>query len=267
MMLLCGPRFGCRCLAPGPWHLSCLFFSNVGPDMLPVVDRLVSAYDAQKLRSIKKRGGAGFPRTDLRPRPGSKGERTTHLRGKLRARLLCFPPLGVTRRWRSRCRRPCGKRFGVPKPRAPATVAAAGRDFDAILQEVPRPQRLEVPVDIQPHELRAALRSMRKKAEGPELWGAEALLALAQQWWRSVLREGSPLAAWLRGKTVLLYKASGKTRPITILPFIWRCGAKLVNRQLTNWCMSWKTHHDAGGSAHYLCGPCPAAVAPCYGPG
>ena len=126
--------------------------------------------------------------------------------------------------------------------------------LDAILQEVPRPQRLEVPVDIQPHELRAALRSMRKKAEGPELWGAEALLALAQQWWReaarlwrSVLREGSPLAAWLRGKTVFLYKASGKTRPITILPFIWRCGAKLVNRQLTNWCMSWKTHHDAGG--------------------
>ena len=31
MMLLCGPRFGCRCLAPGPWHLSCLSSQMLAP--------------------------------------------------------------------------------------------------------------------------------------------------------------------------------------------------------------------------------------------
>eukprot|EP00439_Symbiodinium_sp_Y106_P033647 s699_g4.t1 len=37
--------------------------------------------------------------------------------------------------------------------------------------------------------------------------------------------------------------------PISILPFIWRCGAKLLSQQLSVWTASWRCHFDSGGIA------------------
>ncbi|CAE7745015.1 L96 [Symbiodinium sp. CCMP2592] len=65
--------------------------------------------------------------------------------------------------------------------------------------------------------------------------------------WRCVLQTGRIPRAWTRGRTSLLWKASGKSRPITVLPILWRAGAKLINEQLSGWCMSWRTARDTGG--------------------
>ena len=53
--------------------------------------------------------------------------------------------------------------------------------------------------------------------------------------------------AWTRGKTCLLWKDDRKTRPITVLPVIWRAGAQLLNRWLASWALSWRGSFDCGG--------------------
>ena len=129
-------------------------------------------------------------------------------------------------------------------------------EFDRILSCVPRPASTDVAFEITPGMLRASLRSMQRKSSGPDGWDASALLQLPPRWWQGaahlwccVVEQSRVPEAWVRGRTALLWKPSGDTRPISILPFIWRCGAKLLNQQLSVWTASWRCHFDSGGIA------------------
>ena len=104
--------------------------------------------------------------------------------------------------------------------------------------------------------LRASLRSMQRKSSGPDGWGASALLQLPSRWWQCaahlwccVVEQSRVPEAWVRSRAALLWKPSGDTRPISILPFIWRSGAKLLNQQLSVWTASWRCQIDSGGIA------------------
>ena len=123
-----------------------------------------------------------------------------------------------------------------------------------VLREVPRPPEVQVSFQISAPQLQAALRAMRHKSHGPDHWTAEALLLLPATWWdrlaalwQRVLELGGPPRAWFWGRSSLIWKPNGATRPITVLPFVWRMGAKLVNQQLADWCNSWCSRLDAGG--------------------
>jgi len=129
-------------------------------------------------------------------------------------------------------------------------------DVAGILSQIPRPPPTDVTFRITPGSLRASLRSMRHKSCGPDGWSAAALLQLPAKWWHCatvlwgcVLDQSQVPEAWVRGRTALLWKPAGGTRPISILPFIWRSGAKILNRQLSSWTASWRCHFDSGGVA------------------
>ena len=125
---------------------------------------------------------------------------------------------------------------------------------DAILEHVPRPVAAPCDFRLTPETLKQAVRAMKHKAAGPDHWSGPALLALPWKWWVMasrvwdlVLDSGVVPDAWARGRTVLLFKPNGKTRPLTILPLIWRAGARCLNCKLKAWCDSWRSHRDAGG--------------------
>ncbi|CAE7040599.1 unnamed protein product [Symbiodinium sp. CCMP2592] len=125
-----------------------------------------------------------------------------------------------------------------------------------ILESVPRPPPSQVDFQICAGSLRTSLSSMQHKSCGPDAWTASALLQLPSRWWRCaaqlwgcVLQHSLVPERWLCGRTALLWKPAGGTRPISILPFIWRCGAKLLNQQLETWTSSWRCHFDSGGIA------------------
>ena len=95
---------------------------------------------------------------------------------------------------------------------------------------------------------------MKNKAPGPDGWTVTALLHLPAEWWRLAaalwsrgLQLGRAPAMWVRGRSCLLWKASGASRPITVLPVIWRAGAKVLNLQLHGWARSWQQAFDCGG--------------------
>ncbi|CAE7306648.1 unnamed protein product, partial [Symbiodinium sp. CCMP2456] len=134
--------------------------------------------------------------------------------------------------------------------------AEPGAQVSRILSEVPRPPATDVSFEITAIMLRTSLRGMQHKSCGPDGWDAQALLKLPTRWWdcaallwNCVIAQSKVPEMWLRGRAALLWKPSGGTRPISVLPFIWRCGAKLLNQQLSQWTASWRSHFDSGGVA------------------
>ena len=125
---------------------------------------------------------------------------------------------------------------------------------ESILHEVPGLQPLAINFAFEASSLRAAAASMRTRAPGPDCWSADLLLHMPQRWWQCAAKLWSVVMdtqriprIWLAGKTCLIPKPNGKSRPITILPIMWRAGAKLVNAQLAFWCAAWKQGFDVGG--------------------
>ena len=123
-----------------------------------------------------------------------------------------------------------------------------------VLAEVPRPPRCTVEFDFGPDELRSATAKMKGSSAGPDAWTAEALLSLPRTWWvhaaslwNTVVRRGVAPASWTRGRTCLIWKDASRTRPITVLPVIWRAGARLMNQRLRVWASSWQQTFDCGG--------------------
>ena len=120
-----------------------------------------------------------------------------------------------------------------------------------VLAEVPRPPRCTVEFA---DELRSATAKMKGSSAGPDAWTAEALLSLPRGWWvhaaslwNTVVRCGVAPASWTRGRTCLIWKDASRTRPITVLPVIWRAGARLMNQRLRVWASSWQQTFDCGG--------------------
>ena len=110
------------------------------------------------------------------------------------------------------------------------------------LANVPRPARCQFDFTFTADNLRRAAAHVTGKSPGPDAWTAEALVRLPVMWWhyaadlwnRAMALHCVP-AAWTRGKTCLLWKDNDKTRPITVLPVLWRAGAQLLNRWLSDW--------------------------------
>ena len=138
-----------------------------------------------------------------------------------------------------------------------ARPPSAPEDLEAILSQVPRPPVMRnFRFKLTGASLRAAAATMRNKSSGPDGWTATAMLALPQGWWQHAatlwarcLSLGTFPKLWLRGRSCLLWKANGKTRPITVLPLIWRAGAKVLNAQLRGWSRSWQLSSDVGALA------------------
>ena len=136
-----------------------------------------------------------------------------------------------------------------PQPRS--------EEVEAILSHVPRPAGLVgFRFDMSGVNLRAVAASMRNKSPGPDSWTATALVMLPQSWWRLAatlwtrcLELGRVPLLWTRGRSVLLWKPNGSSRPITILPLLWRAGTKVLNAQLKTWAHTWRLSFDVGGVA------------------
>ena len=129
-------------------------------------------------------------------------------------------------------------------------------DITSLLRAVPRPSRVQVEFVFDANALRRSMATMVAKAPGPDNWAASDLLRMPDKWWHHAAQlwdkvvelRRTPLAG-TAGKTCLIWKDSTKTRPITILPAIWRAGARLLNEQLHGWVRSWCQSFDCGGLA------------------
>eukprot|EP00439_Symbiodinium_sp_Y106_P070319 s1069_g12.t1 len=130
-------------------------------------------------------------------------------------------------------------------------------EIDSILAHVPQPAELTTfRFEFTGANLKAAAATMRNKSPGPNGWAATTLMWLPRLWWELAaslwarcLALGRFPRAWARGRTSLLWKDNGKSRPITVLPIMWRAGGKIMARQLRDWTRSWQLACDVGGLA------------------
>ena len=130
-------------------------------------------------------------------------------------------------------------------------------EINEILAHVPQPTAFDnFRFEFTGASLRTAVARMRNRSPGPDGWDARSLLWLPRLWWELAaslwsrcLDLGSFPRAWAKGRTALLWKDNGKSRPITVLPIIWRAGGKIMVRQLRDWARSWQLAFDVGGLA------------------
>ena len=122
------------------------------------------------------------------------------------------------------------------------------------LAQIPQPAPCQIDFTFTAEALWRAASRIKGKSPGPDAWNFEALTRLPLVWWQyaaelwnQVMALQRTPAAWTRGKTCLLWKDDRKTRPITVLPVIWRAGAQLLNRWLASWALSWRGSFDCGG--------------------
>ena len=125
-----------------------------------------------------------------------------------------------------------------------------------LLHHVPQPQSVAVDFQVSADDLRRQVRSMKSKAAGPDSWAAKKVYLMPSCWWQHVanlwnrvicLGLGVVPEQWAKAKVILLWKKTGKTRPISLFSIIWRAGAKALTSRLKDWCGSWTTCFDAGG--------------------
>ena len=120
----------------------------------------------------------------------------------------------------------------VQQETAASKVAAGGeKAVAAILHELPRPQAMSINLSITAQGLRDAVAQTRRKAPGPDGWAPTALLSCrAMATWTCAAQGSTGMAPWPHVPAVEGY--NGKSRPITVLPLIWKPGAKLLNKAL-----------------------------------
>ncbi|CAE7531982.1 unnamed protein product, partial [Symbiodinium microadriaticum] len=122
-----------------------------------------------------------------------------------------------------------------------------------ILRQVPRPDWGDISFRFSGQALRAAMSKMKHKAAGADTWRPCDLLLLPERWydmaaklWERVMALRTVPHRWREATVTLLRKPGGKTRPITLLPAIWRAGTRCLLAQLRPWCNSWRSPRVAG---------------------
>ena len=152
------------------------------------------------------------------------------------------PALEVDRQAEAWCEKWRSRSHAGPSGIAPFLAAA------------PRPARCGCDLRFSGADLRRAAAQMKGKSAGPDSWTAEALIRLPLAWWQhaatlweAVLHHHRAPTAWCCGRTCLLWKDNDKSRPITVLPIMWRAGARIINQRLSCWVASWKQSFDCGG--------------------
>ncbi|CAE7475726.1 L96 [Symbiodinium sp. CCMP2592] len=227
------------------------FFHEVDQTMTDVIERLVCTYEKQEAEAAKKawqrqtREDLATARTYIKRRAEAVARRAQEGLAEGLPDNGRHPALEVDVQeqvW-------LDKWAAQPSPDNAAV--------DHILDQVPRPAAMQdFCFDISGAKLKAAAASMRHKSSGPDGWTAAALTQLPQSWWQFAaalwarcLELGRVPLLWTRGRSSLLWKDNGRSRPITVLPVLWRAGTKVMNAQLRQWARSWQLACDVGGIA------------------
>ena len=213
----------CRCLRGVRLLVPELpYFEHIGEAMLQEVSGLVQAYSKHE-RAVAKahwkermRSNAGAVRNFVKRRAEAILAWESSEESQRIPSSGHHPALEVDKHskdWLAKwTARPCGD-AGV---------------VDSILQAVPCLAPCSIDFCFEASALRAAAATMRTRAPGPDCWSADLLLYMPQRWWQYVAKLWSAVMAtqkipqiWLAGRTCLVPKPNGKSRPITILPIIW----------------------------------------------
>ena len=140
------------------------------------------------------------------------------------------------------------------KWQTPATSPDCTR-FAQLLQDLPGHQTCHLNLEPTPAELRKATQQMRKRAPGPDGWTGDLLLRLPESFWTSladlwaqVIRTAKVPSLWQRSIIVLLQKGHSASRPIALLPLVWRAGARVIARRLKGWICRWCDHRATGSA-------------------
>ena len=90
---------------------------------------------------------------------------------------------------------------------------------------------------------------MGARAPGPDDWEAEDLAKLPECWWNAagqlwqlVLASGCIPQTWCQVKVVLIPKAGGGARPLSLTSVLWRLGARRIVLSLRSWIAAWADH-------------------------
>ncbi|CAE7489116.1 unnamed protein product, partial [Symbiodinium necroappetens] len=127
--------------------------------------------------------------------------------------------------------------------------------FAKLLQDIPSHPTCHLDLEPNPTELRKATKQMRKRAPGPDGWTGDLLLRLPDSFWTSlsalwaqVIRTATIPSLWQRSIIVLLEKGHSASRPIALLPLVWRAGARVIARRLKGWICQWCDHRATGSA-------------------
>ena len=140
------------------------------------------------------------------------------------------------------------------KWQTPTTLPDCAR-FAQLLQDLPGHQLCNIDLEPSPAELRKATKQMRRRAPGPDGWTGDLLLRLPDPFWTSlaalwaqVIRTATVPSLWQRSTIVLLQKGHSASRPIALLPMVWRAGARVIARRLKSWICQWCDHRATGSA-------------------
>ena len=127
--------------------------------------------------------------------------------------------------------------------------------FAKLLQDIPSHPTCHLDLEPSLTELRKATKQMRKRAPGPDGWTGDLLLRLPDSFWTSlsalwaqVIRTATIPSLWQRSIIVLLEKGHSASRPIALLPLVWRAGARVIARRLKSWICQWCDHRATGSA-------------------
>ena len=136
-------------------------------------------------------------------------------------------------------------------------------EAQVILRSVPAFSEEPLQVIFTGEELRRVAKSMANKAEGPDSWSCASWMLLPLEFWdafaalwQKVFNSGCIPRRWREGRVVLIEKAAGGHRPLTILSAAWRVGARHVVQHLHAWVRRWATHRVMGGGLPARCQGC-----------
>ena len=140
------------------------------------------------------------------------------------------------------------------KWQTPTTTPDCDR-FAHLLGDIPSYPTCHLDLEPSPTELRKAAKQMRRRAPGPDGWTGDLLLRLPDSFWTSlaalwakVIRTATVPALWQRSIICLLDKGHSATRPIALLPLVWRVGARVIARKLKGWICQWCDHRALGSA-------------------
>ena len=101
-------------------------------------------------------------------------------------------------------------------------------------------------MEVRGKQLRRRGKKSSKKAAGPDHWMAKHLDLLPDEWWdlfaklwNIILSDGTVPMEWCMARVVLIAKANGGKRPLSLATVLWRIGAGVINSDLVQWAAGW----------------------------
>ena len=93
-----------------------------------------------------------------------------------------------------------------------------------------------------------------KKAPGADDWKGDAMSLLPLNFyeqlaklWNRTLQCGKVPKQWKQIRTLMIPKADGGQRPLSIAPLVWRAGMSCILTQVDEWVQQWVPNEVVGG--------------------